>query len=746
MKKRIGRALIAALLIGVSISGNVNAANSKVTEVFSDVKEGSWYEDAVQYVYDQRIMVGSKGEFKPEQNITRAQLVTTLYNLAGEPSVTDKEALTVFTDVAADKYYADAICWAYDKGVASGNAGKFQPENLLTRQQMSMFFFKFADAMGYDISVRGDYSYMLNAENVSDYAKETMSWAVGIGLLSGSEVTDDSGIKLYDLKPVNTTTRAQVAAVLQNFRENVKHPEGTEWFYTKNREGTITINAYSGDASGKLEIPQQIDGMTVTGIGDNVFAECEDLEDVVMPDTVEKIGKYAFDCCVNLKSVTFPENLKQIYTGAFFGCRKLKSIELPKALESIGESAFSHCSNLVTLEIPESVECIGAYALSADRLHRVLFLGDAPQIDENAFGGMTCDAYYFLEKSGWDRVISKKFPKEITWTALNDYSEENQAEWLYAEKNDGTICLVQYLGEEISADFTVPAVVDGKQVTAIGAALFANMESLIKVTIPEQITTIEMGTFSGCTNLEAVSIPKTVTQIRKYSFYKCSSLKELTLPENLKIIGEYAFQNCNALKVVVIPKSVQEIGLGTFGYCENLESIVVPNSVTKFGNYAFSRCKNLKNVTLEEGLTVLANGMFDQCESLEEITIPDSVKEIPYDCFNECGSLKNFEIPKTIERIGAHAFRRCYSLKEITIPKSVKKIEDGAFMQSINIKKVVFEGAAPTVNSALDEAIFYGIETEVYYPDNDPTWKTAAFAMIQAGNKKLTWIPYEAIK
>ena len=188
-----------------------------VSDVFSDVKAGAWYETGVQFVYDQGYMSGSNGLFNPTSDITRAQIVTTLYRLAGEPAVTDRAAVSDFSDIAEGKYYTDAVCWAYSTGVATGNDGKFNPTGKLTRQQMAAFFFRFAELMGKDTLERGDISSMINADQVSGYAKDPVEWAVGSGLISGSEVTDAAGNKAYDLNPRGNTTRAQVAVILQRF-------------------------------------------------------------------------------------------------------------------------------------------------------------------------------------------------------------------------------------------------------------------------------------------------------------------------------------------------------------------------------------------------------------------------------------------------------------------------------------------------------------------------------------------------
>jgi hypothetical protein len=192
---------------------------SKVTDYFADVAEGKWFVNSVQYVFDKGLMSGSGEYFNPTQNVTRAQFVTTLYRLAGSPEVTDYSACKDFSDVAEGKYYTDAVCWAYNEGITTGSDGKFNTIGNLTRQQMATFFIRYADVMGYDVSCRADFSEMLNADKVSDYAVEAMSWAVGAGLISGSEVKDDAGNVAYDLNPKGNTTRAQLSAILQRFCE-----------------------------------------------------------------------------------------------------------------------------------------------------------------------------------------------------------------------------------------------------------------------------------------------------------------------------------------------------------------------------------------------------------------------------------------------------------------------------------------------------------------------------------------------
>ena len=123
-------------------------------------------------------------------------------------------------DVQAGAWYTDAVCWAYSVGVASGNSDTkmFNMNASIIRQQLATFFYNYAEFKGLDTETRGEISDMVGAENVSAYAEDTVKWAVGTGLITGSEKTVD-GVKVYDLNPRGTATRAQVASILQRFCE-----------------------------------------------------------------------------------------------------------------------------------------------------------------------------------------------------------------------------------------------------------------------------------------------------------------------------------------------------------------------------------------------------------------------------------------------------------------------------------------------------------------------------------------------
>ena len=221
IEKQFGKGAI--MRLGENAGLNVEAigeSSEPVTEVFNDVNDYDWFKDSVQYVYDKGMMSGDAGNFKPEDQMTRAMVVTTLYRLSNTPTVNDYTALTLFSDIEKNSWYTDAVCWAYNTGVTTGYPDRmlFGSYDSVTRQQLATFLYRYASNEGLNTSTRTDFTGMVGADKVDGYATEAMQWAVGVGLISGKEVWID-GVKVYDLAPQETATRAQMATILMRFCE-----------------------------------------------------------------------------------------------------------------------------------------------------------------------------------------------------------------------------------------------------------------------------------------------------------------------------------------------------------------------------------------------------------------------------------------------------------------------------------------------------------------------------------------------
>ena len=187
-----------------------------VTKMFTDVSH-SWADDGIQYCVTHQLMSGiGNNLFGPKLTTTRAQIVQILYNLEGEPKVS---GTTPFTDLTQD-WYQDAILWAYQTGVVAGTSSTtFEPDRPVTREQIAVILMEYMTRV---LKLErtwtpADLSIFPDAGSVSDWAKDAMADAVGLGLISGAS----NGGQTY-LEPQGSATREQVATILMEFCKNVK--------------------------------------------------------------------------------------------------------------------------------------------------------------------------------------------------------------------------------------------------------------------------------------------------------------------------------------------------------------------------------------------------------------------------------------------------------------------------------------------------------------------------------------------
>ena len=199
----------------VPVTPDTPADNEKErpSEKFKDVDQNAWYIEYIDYVLENNLMNGvSEDKFAPNATTTRAMIVTMLYRLEGEPKVSGTNP---FADVPAGQWYTDAIIWAAENGIVTGYGnGRFGMDDLITREQFAAIMYRYAKYKGYDVSKSADLSGYTDVSSISSYALDAMKWAVGAKLINGRTATT--------LAPKGSATRAEAAAILMRFIENVK--------------------------------------------------------------------------------------------------------------------------------------------------------------------------------------------------------------------------------------------------------------------------------------------------------------------------------------------------------------------------------------------------------------------------------------------------------------------------------------------------------------------------------------------
>ena len=178
---------------------------------FMDVHENDWFYDDVAFAYNEGLFAGtSNTTFSPNASMTRAMLVTVLYRLDGKPTVSGRSG---FSDVQIGSYYEDAVTWAANNGIVNGTStSTFSPNANVTREQMAAILYRYAQYKKYNTTASSSLNSFSDYASVSGYAVTAMQWAVAEKLVNGSA---------GKLMPTGNATRAQVAAILHRFVENV---------------------------------------------------------------------------------------------------------------------------------------------------------------------------------------------------------------------------------------------------------------------------------------------------------------------------------------------------------------------------------------------------------------------------------------------------------------------------------------------------------------------------------------------
>ncbi|MBR3637567.1 MAG: S-layer homology domain-containing protein [Lachnospiraceae bacterium] len=192
----------------------------RVDQIFTDISLDAWYWAAVQYAYENDMMAGTGSEFKPTANLSREQLAQVLYSTEGKPEVTIKNP---FDDVKDGAWYAKAVLWAKQNGIADGRPdGNFGVGNPITRQDLAIMLYKYAALKGYNLT-KNDSAIegYKDTEQVKAYAKDAMNWAVTNGIISGKGAKGASKAETR-LDPAGKANRAECAAMLRTLIENNK--------------------------------------------------------------------------------------------------------------------------------------------------------------------------------------------------------------------------------------------------------------------------------------------------------------------------------------------------------------------------------------------------------------------------------------------------------------------------------------------------------------------------------------------
>lgn len=372
-------------------------------------------------------------------------------------------------------------------------------------------------------------------------------------------------------------------------------------------------------------VPNSLTSVTITKadvIPDNLFYDCKNIANIVLPDNITEVGASAFSGCSSLQEINIPNGVTTIGNSAFSMCDSLTEIELSNNISTIGSYVFDGCDNLVNITLPTSLTSISdSMFRNCSSLKSITIPNRVIEIGESAFEG--CGALEIVN---------------------------------------------------------IPT-----SVTSIGESAFSDCVKLTNLTIPKNVKTVNEYTFYNCTNLNNIFIEDGLEEIKSSAFANCTALTEIIIPDSVQSIKSGALRNCNNLQTLSLPfigesRNPESSKARVLGYIFGIANSSSESSVTQRTHYIIiniglssekryyseSYCipRTLRTISITDS-TGIDYGAFSNCSFLTSININEDVTYINEDAFLNCSSLITIEIPNSVSHINTNAFRNCNGLMNV---------------------------------------------------------------------------------
>lgn len=470
-------------------------------------------------------------------------------------------------------------------------------------------------------------------------------------------------VMLFANCPITTFATATEAATEIHEYENFQ--------YSILSDGSISIygydNAPESDTEGTyLEIPESINGITVTQIADSAFADNNYIDTVVIPESIVLIGQSAFVDCVELKAIAFYGELPEFNSDTFEGCSSLKHLYVLSGtdVEVLGsELADAGLNDVSVLEYEDLNALETAYQEYINILDAELHVDEQPTETTTAATDDVTELSETVEETteGSDDTVSV-----TTEPSVPDKKSEDDATSATEESTEPSDATDSTEDSEEDADSTDATESATEATVSVNQTVsnFATNNAVAEASVVSDFTyTVLNGTYcevTGYTGTDVVvEIPSEidgyiVQSIAGSMFKDNTTLTTVVFPESIETMGGNVFQGCTSLTDVRLNEGLTNIGDYTFNGCTALENITLPSSVTTIGAYAFQGCTGLTDISMAEGLTKIYRNAFTGCTALVSVTLPDSVEYIGYEAFSNCTKLSSINYPASWKTAGSY--------------------------------------------------------------------------------------------
>ena len=519
--------------------------------------------------------------------------------------------------------------------------------------------------------------------------------------------------------------------------------DGIPYTYVVLDDGTVEIRSYTGHRR-YIAVPEKIDGMVVSSIGDYAFSGQTRLREVSLPTGLTRIGAHAFQNCSNLIRIEIPEQVTHIENYAFSGDVRLSTVAFlgSSRLQSIGDFAFADCGSLQQIELPAALKSINGSAFyGANALHTI-----AVQSGNTAFQSKNG---VLFDLSG-STLVSYPAAGGTVYTIPAETVEIGCYAFAYAQLQQielhhvttlGAYCFAGAALEELVIPDTVAVMGDGAfsgnsnlstlslggGLSSIPGSAFSMTASLKTVQIPGSIREIGLGAFLGSglqsatfaqdsnlerigaaafcgTDLSGIDIPASVLEIGDKAFANNSSLTQVSFGANsaLHTVGAEAFAQCWMLETVELPERLRTVGDFAFR-STGLRQVTVPAGVTVLGNGVFACCADLTAVTVEAGNTVYhaVDGVLYTLDNStlhtypagkagERYTLETATQNVAPWAFAGAANLTGVTLPEGLQQIAQYGFAYCEKLQSVHIPDQVVQIGAYAFADDWQLTEITF--------------------------------------------------------